>query len=116
MESISAELADELSELDPETSANVALAIADWILEEVKADDERLTAALLALNQGHRDHRFRERVWAVVEEMDARAWDLQDAAVGSVRHDEYLAAFARARAANALWCTLATPFTGEMTG
>jgi hypothetical protein len=116
LSSVAPELVDDLLRLDPVQSERIALAVVDWILEEVRVEDPRLTAALSVLRGGRVDSETRSRLQELVEELDERAWDIQDALAGSQFQDEsdYTEAFARARAVNAVWYALGGP-SAEMT-
>lgn len=66
-------------------------------------DDERVRRALQQLAEGQVDTVLRDDLAGLVAELDERAWDVQEARdAGRATHAQYLAAFARARAAGAV--------------
>lgn len=86
----------------------VATAVSSWIVDRVGLVDPRVDAALAGL----RDQRFdstpeRDALQKLAEELDERAWDIQDRVEeGLAPQERYFAAFALARAANAVWFAL----------
>lgn len=101
---IDAELADLLFRVDDTARRRAVLASVRLALDVTSLRDDRLTDAESALAAGrYGDGVERANVLRLVEELDETAWNLQDLAeAGGVRQEEYLSAFARARAAAAV--------------
>ncbi len=95
-----------------------ALAAARFALARNAVADPALSEALNALTAGRTtDTRLTERLQALVDSLDQVAWDLQEkeeaGQADQASRAEYLAAFQKARAANAVLAALnADPFTG----
>ena len=85
LESTNAEVAAALAQLSEDERNRLALAAADLVLSETGQSLDRDETNLTAL----------------VDDLDAAAWDLQDQG-----DPGYSVAFARARAANALLCAV----------
>lgn len=83
---------------------HVAASLSVWIVDQVGLVDPRVDAALAAL----RDRRFgssseHDLLQKLADELDERAWNVQDQVEeGVLPQEQYLAAFALARAAYAL--------------
>jgi hypothetical protein len=107
---VAPELNDEIQSSTAELQRLISVAVAAWIATEVDLDDQRAVDAVLAIRGGKvGESPIRSRMAELVEELDVVAWDLQDTVeqAGSGGDDPaYLEAFARARAADALWCAL----------
>lgn len=100
---VAPELVDLLRAASTEQLLRVSAASVGWALAQADVVDARLedgTAALAAQQFG--DSAVRARVNELVEELDVVARDIQDTG----DNPGYLAAFTRARAANALWYAL----------
>ena len=87
----------------------VALAVAEWVTRRFGLDDSRIQDVLVA----GRNRQFgagpeREALRVLVEELDERAWNIQDQDQddGGAETQAYLEAFSLARAADASWCSL----------
>jgi len=92
---------------------DVSRAAATWVLSQVDIDDVRLTEAVAALGELHVNDLIRGQLWELVQELDELAWDLEEAESGEDTAKGSMQAFARARAANALWYALVTPASSD---
>jgi hypothetical protein len=105
---IAPDLAGTLERQNEGRQRNVAATVSSWVIDRTGLADSRVDAALARL----RDQRFGAtperdalREWA--RELDERAWDVHaQVEEGRTPRDRYLAAFALARAAYALWFAL----------
>lgn len=108
LETIAADLVDELAH-KPELRLRVAAeAVAVAALHATDIQDERIDQALAALRAGeYGDAVKRKAVKALADELDEAAWDIQEQVdTGDAYQHEYLAAFRRARAVTSLWFAL----------
>ena len=113
--SVDPALADGISKSSSLKLATLTRAIAEWIVVQVPVNDPRLEDALRALGDRNPDDQIRARLWSLVEELDERAWSLQGPEMHMDTDAAYTRAFGEARAANAIWCALASPLTWETT-
>jgi hypothetical protein len=117
LDAIARDLAEQL-EREPEPRLRrVAERVALAALGEVSLEDERVERAVAALRAGRcGESAERAALKALVDELDEAAWRLQDGVdAGQADQADYLAAFARARAAMALWFALdADPLEAAM--
>jgi hypothetical protein len=108
LELIAPELPAGLAHLPEPQLRGVALAAATFALEQTGLDDPVLGQALAAVRQDRRDDPgLRGRVESLVDTLDERQFELQEA-VDNGEGDKVAqsAAFARARAANAVFYAL----------
>ncbi|WP_010202118.1 hypothetical protein [Salinibacterium sp. PAMC 21357] len=84
-----------------------------WALGQVEIEDARLVVGLAALETRRVSDPIRDELWELVEGLDELAWDLQESEAGDETLVGYAHAFARARAANALWYSLFIPASSE---
>ena len=117
LDAIARDLAEQL-EREPEPRLRlVAERVALAALGEVSVEDDRVDRAVAALRASrYGESSERTALKALVDELDAAAWDLQDdVEAGQADQTDYLAAFGRARAAMALWFALdADPLEAAM--
>lgn len=105
---VAPDIVDALGRKPPAQLRAIAMAVSEWIVDDVGLVDPRLDEAFVTL----RDMRFgaspaRDALMALVDELDESAWDLQDEVdAGRAPQQEYLDAFSRARAASTVWFAL----------
>lgn len=105
---VAPDLVEVLGRESPAQLRAIAAQASGWVVQEVGLVDPRLDAAFTALHE-MRVGRSPERdaLKVLVDELDERAWDVQDEAdAGLARQEEYLVAFSLARAASAAWFAL----------
>lgn len=105
---VAPDLVEVLGRKSPAQLRAIAVQASVWIVDEVGLVDPRLDAAFAALRE-MRVGRSPERdaLKLLVDELDERAWDVQDEVdAGRARQEEYLVAFSLARAASAAWFAL----------
>jgi hypothetical protein len=85
-----------------------ALTVSKLAVDRAGITDPRIGAALERLQGGgYGDSSERSAVQALTEELDEAAWNVQDRVeAGTADKADYVNAFARARAANAVWYAL----------
>jgi hypothetical protein len=107
---IAPELVQVLERKRPADLRAVAAAVSEWIVAQVALVDPKVDAALAALKQARvGETPERDHLKVLVEELDERAWDTQDQVEeGLATEQQYLDAFALARAASAVWFALET--------
>lgn len=107
LDSISTELADRLRNTSEEGLRRVATAAGRLGVARILISDARIDMALAALDRGELDGDMRVRLDGLVEELDQAAWEVQQRAhAGRALENDYVTAFAKARAASALACAL----------
>jgi len=87
---------------------SLSLRMAEVAEAHVGLGDPRLEEAIAALRAGRIGNGvMRTRLQQLTDELDEVAWDLQDRVKsGSAANEEYMKAFARARAVSAAWFAL----------
>lgn len=102
---VAPDLVEVLSHEQPVRLRTITIDVCEWIVGRVGLIDPKVDAALAALREGHAgDSPERQALKGLADELDERAWDMQDRVEeGSAPMDQYLAAFALARAASAVW-------------
>lgn len=110
---VSPDLVAEISQLEASELSALSSAVVTWALGQVEIEDPRFVAALAALSDRRGSDRVRDELWELVQELDELAWDLQESEAGDEVRVGYANAFARARAANALWYSLFIPASSE---
>ncbi|MBH0115247.1 hypothetical protein I6E52_00120 [Salinibacterium sp. NG253] len=113
LSTVAPDLTAEISTLGDVSLRDVSRAAATWVLSQVDIDDVRLAEATTALGERHVNDHIREQLWELVQELDELVWNLEEAESGEEATQGYIRAFARARAANALWYALASPVSSE---
>jgi hypothetical protein len=105
---VAADLVQLLERKPPQQLRTVATDVSEWIVQQVELVDPRVDAGLTALRESHvGPSPERDSLKALVDELDERAWDIQDLADdGNATQEQYLEAFALARAASAVWFAL----------
>ena len=85
------------------------------VIDRAAIDDPRVLSAIEVLSAGTGDERLRSELEQYAHELDKSSWDIQDSwEAGTVAEEEYLAAFARARAVSALaWALHSNPRLGD---
>lgn len=98
------ELVPVLEGLDEEGSARLAAALVEWALAgSAMQDDPRIAGVVQGVREGRvASAAVRVVVADLVQELDEAAWDIQDELKPGEPEDEYVRAFRRARAVNAL--------------
>lgn len=101
----SPDLVHRIRMLDSKTKREVAIAAAEYALEQVSLTDAPVQEAIAALKAGSLDDSIlRKLMLRLAEKLDEQQLDLQDRVEAGTAHaDEQLAAFARACAAQALY-------------
>lgn len=101
---VAPDLVELLRDQPPTRRRTVALRASGWIVERTALADPRIDAAFLASRNGRLGETDqREAVKQLEDELDERAWGVhEDLEAGRADNEEYLAAFARARAAGAV--------------
>lgn len=88
-----------------------ASAAAEIVVERAAVGHDGVLRALEMLRHGSTDVELREALQSLAQELDARYWDLHDAhEAGKGSKEEYMAAFAQARAVSAVVCALDPDF------
>lgn len=102
---VAPDLVELLRDQPPTRRRTVALHASGWIVESTDLANPRIDAVFLALRDGRLGETDqREAVKQLEDELDERARGIrEDLEAGRAGNDEYLAAFARARAAGAVW-------------
>ena len=105
---ISPELSSELLSLSDEGLRKVALEVSSYAIEQTELKDPIVGESLKALSRGNvGDLELLERLEEFVYKLDLIQWELQIMwEEDKVDEEEYIAAFRRARAANALYFAL----------
>jgi hypothetical protein len=118
-------LGQRLDLIDPELSAmlqhlsarqlrHITATVCNLALERTGVRDPVIAAAMEALKTGQDGGvSLRERLGFLVERLDQKQWDMQDAVDAEhAKNDAYIHAFAQARATHAVYFALdADPFT-----
>ncbi|MBO3094969.1 hypothetical protein [Cellulomonas dongxiuzhuiae] len=101
---VAPDLVEILRGTSPSRLHAVAQGISEWIVEDVGLADPRVDAALAAARARQAEPSSRrDALTALVDELDARAWDVLDQVeAGQVPQQAYLDAFSLARAASAV--------------
>jgi hypothetical protein len=105
---VAPDIVEVLGRQSPARLHDVAVGACEWIVARVGLVDPRLDTGLAALGD-LRVGRSPERdaMKLLVDELDERAWDVQDEVdAGTAEQEKYLAAFSLARAASAVWFAL----------
>lgn len=110
---VAPDLVEEISQRDDSELSALSNAVVAWVLGQAEIEDPRLAVALSALEERRVSDRVRDELWELVQELDESAWDLQESEAGDETLVGYAHAFARARAANALWYSLFIPASSE---
>ncbi|MBH0108571.1 hypothetical protein I6E81_00135 [Salinibacterium sp. NG22] len=110
---VAPDLVAEISQLEASQLSAISSAVVAWVLGQAEVEDPRLAVALSALKERRVSDRVHDELWQLVEELDESAWDLQESEAGDETLVGYAHAFARARAANALWYALFIPASSE---
>ena len=101
---------DLVEELEGRSAAQlmaVSLAVVEWIERDDIVAEEIIAVAVDALRRGAvGDAESRSRILDVVEELDERAWSIQESMTESSSDGPYVIVFNQARAANAVWSAL----------
>lgn len=107
LQTADAELVRLLRAASPEALRRVAYAVAKTAVEHTESREEILRSALDKAREATPDAVLRGQVAHLVEQLDERAWDIQDRVeAGTATQGEYLRAFASARAAAAVHAAL----------
>lgn len=98
-------LFQELSNLDEKRQRRIVLEICKLAVKQNEVDDPRLQDGLeLLKKETYGDSPQRKAIESLILELDEIAWNIQDrVGTGTANKDEYLKAFQRARAVNAVW-------------
>jgi len=108
LSSVAPDIVAALTHQSTPTLQIVARTVADWIVDRTGLRDPRVDAGLAALR--HRNFgpsTERSELGVLVEQLDERAWDIQDRqTTGTSADADYLTAFGLARAASAIWYAL----------
>ncbi|MBH0099359.1 hypothetical protein I6E68_09425 [Salinibacterium sp. NSLL150] len=110
---VAPDLVEEIFRRDDSELSALSNAVVAWAIGQVEIEDPRLAVALSALKERRVSDRVRDQLWELVQELDESAWDLQESEAGDETLVGYAHAFARARAANALWYSLFIPAASE---
>ncbi|MEV8254259.1 hypothetical protein AB0O95_09870 [Rhodoglobus sp. NPDC076762] len=110
---VAPDLVEEISQRDGSELSALSKAVVVWVLGQAEVEDTRAVLALSALKERRVSDRVRDELWELVQELDESAWDLQESEAGDETLVGYAHAFARARAANALWYSLVAPASAE---
>lgn len=103
LENSASELAARLRDAPPAVQRSAARVAASWAIEVARVDQPTVEDALNRLARQEDASALRDLLGVLVQELDEVAWSLQDAAdVGSASVEDYLLAFGRARAVNAV--------------
>lgn len=99
-----------LTEADEGARRRVAARVSRLALDRVPVSDPQLRAALALIERyAFGDSPERDAVQSLVDQLDRIAWDIQERVeAGSADEADYVAAFAKARAVNAVWYALAS--------
>lgn len=101
LETVAPDLVEVLERLTTSELRSIAIEVSEWIVRQVGLADPRADAALTALRADVTGtSAVQDRLKVLVDDLDERAWDLQDKVEdGSATQEQYLHAFALARAA-----------------
>lgn len=110
---VAPDLAVDIFQRDDSELSAISSAVVAWALGQAEVEDPRVVVALSALKERRVSDRVRDQLWELVQELDELAWDLQESEAGDETLVGYAHAFARARAANALWYSLFIPASSE---
>ncbi|MEV6873327.1 hypothetical protein [Amycolatopsis sp. NPDC051128] len=101
---ISPELVEMLGAASVEQRRQIVERICKLAVERTGLSDQVVIDATNGLRHiGKVDPSIRDEVGALTQQLDERAWDIQEAVeIGSATEDEYLTAFAKARAVAAV--------------
>jgi hypothetical protein len=103
------DLVDELRAASPTAQRRAARAAAETAVQHTGVNSPILDLVLPRLGDATPDTNLRTQVAALVEELDERAWAIQDQVeAGAQTQHDYLTAFAAARAAAAVLAALDT--------
>jgi len=104
LSTVAPDLVEILRGTSPARLRAVAQGISEWIVEDVGLADSRVDVALAAQRARQAEPSSgRDALTALVDELDARAWDVLDQVeAGQVPQQAYLDAFSVARAAAAV--------------
>ena len=104
LSTVAVDLAHQIEDLPPGILRRVAAEAASLAIERTHLADPRLEPALVAMSASNSDMpSARRAIEKLTEELDERAWDIQDLVdTGSASEDAYLEAFRQARAAAAV--------------
>lgn len=105
---VAADLVQVLERKPSEQLRTVATQVSEWIVGQVELVDPRADAGLAALREAQvGPSPARDSLKVLVDELDERAWAIQDQSEeGNATQQQYLDAFALARAASAVWFAL----------
>jgi hypothetical protein len=107
LQTADADLVRVLRAASPQALRRVAYGVAKTAVEHTGLREETLDSALERVREVTPDPALRDRVAHLVEQFDERAWDIQEQVeAGTATQDEYLRAFAIARAAAAVHSAL----------
>jgi hypothetical protein len=97
-----------LNDASEQARRRAALTVSKLAVDRASIADPRLGAALMRLQDGgYGDSPERSAVHALTEELDEAAWHVQDRVkAGTAERADYVKAFVKARAANAVWYAL----------
>lgn len=104
------DLANHLRKSSSSDLRRVARSIAHLVVDSTFLEEPVVTRALDVLdNDSIASEELRNQLWSKVEALDEIQWSLHDAAdEGLASMDDYSMAFSKARAANAVFCALAS--------
>ena len=108
--SVAPDIANDIAPLDESRSRIVNLALVEWALRDANLDDARLAAALVDLRRGERPTAVtRDGIRRLIDELDEKAWDIQEESAEPDSEEGYVRAFRDARAVNAVLYALDDP-------
>ena len=114
LESRSAELSRLIEAADGDHQCRIAVRVAEAALAAVRIDEPELASAVVDLAAGRRGGPGLRSAKALTERLDELAWDIQERVdEGRAEQAEYLEAFRRARAVNAVVFALGAEDTQE---
>jgi hypothetical protein len=103
LSTVAVDLVHQIEGLPPEVLRRVATEAATLAVDRTQLADPRIGPALSALGASSGVPSARQAIEQLTEELDERAWDIQDLVdAGAASEDAYLEAFRRARAAAAV--------------
>ena len=106
--SVAAGVPDQLRKLDDDELRDIARKSARWAVARSDVQDPAVDSGLRHLESGSQPQEARAAVEEAVERLDQVAWDTQELVdAGDAPEEDYLTAFARARAAAAVQYALA---------
>jgi len=108
LSTVAPDLVQALVDRSPTILRAVAVDVCEWVVVQAGLENRTVEASLgLLRDQQFGESTERDALAQLIETLDEHAWDLQDLVNnGGATQRDYLEAFARARAASAVWCAM----------